>query len=278
MGKVLDVTRIYEKLKKELRLQLAKLTQSLRLALIKVGKDYSSQVYLSSQEKLAKELGIEYVVVELDVKDSEAAAIKKIEELNNDERITGIMIHKPFPRRWSEDVIFSALSHKKDIEGISPYNLGMVCLGKPLFISPTVLSVLELLKNIKVDLYGKDVTIVGFSSIIGKPLTFLLGNNFATVNITHIATYKVKRLPFYIKNADIVISAVGKPHVIKGAWIKKGSIIIDVGTAQRQGKITGDVEFDVALKKASYISPVPGGVGKLTPLFLFKNLLKAAQL
>ena len=278
MGKVLDVTRIYEKLKKELRRELTKLTQSLRLALIKIGKDYSSQVYLSSQEKLAKELGIEYVVVELDAKDSEAAAIKKIEELNNDERITGIMIHKPFPRHWSEDVIFSALSHKKDVEGISPYNLGMLCLGKPLFISPTVLSVLELLKNIKVDLYGKDVTIVGFSSIIGKPLTFLLGNNFATVNITHIATYKVKRLPFYIKNADIVISAVGKPHVIKGTWIKKGSIIIDVGTAQRQGKITGDVEFDVAFKKASYISPVPGGVGKLTPLFLFKNLLKAAQL
>jgi methylenetetrahydrofolate dehydrogenase (NADP+)/methenyltetrahydrofolate cyclohydrolase len=278
MGKILDATPICEKLKKRLESEIAHLPHGLCLASLKVGNDYSSQVYYASQKKLAREFGVKYVVFDLGQESSQRSAIKKIEELNNDKRITGIMIQKPFPPHWDEGAIFSALSYKKDIEGICPYNLSMLCLGKPLLIPPTVLSVLELLKSIKVDLYAKNVTVVGFSTIIGKPLVFLLGNNFATVTLTHIATYEARKLPFYIKNADIVISAVGKPHIIKGAWIKKGAIVIDVGTAKAEGKITGDVEFDGALKKASFVSPVPGGVGKLTPLFLFQNLLKAATL
>ncbi|MCF7888356.1 MAG: bifunctional 5,10-methylenetetrahydrofolate dehydrogenase/5,10-methenyltetrahydrofolate cyclohydrolase, partial [Candidatus Omnitrophica bacterium] len=142
----------------------------------------------------------------------------------------------------------------------------------------TVLAVLATIESLDIDLYGKDITVVGFSTLIGKPLVLLLGQKFATVTITHIATYQKQRLPFYIKNADLLISAVGKPHFIKGEWIKKGAIVIDVGVSKKGSKVVGDIEFEQAIKKASFISPVPAGIGKLTSLFLFKNLLKAKKL
>ncbi len=126
-----------------------------------------------------------------------------------------------------------------------------------------------------IDLYGKQVTIVGFSTLIGKPLALILGRKLASVAIAHIGTYESGKLPFYVKNSDIVVSAVGKPHIIKGQWIKKGAVVIDVGIGEFKGKVVGDVEFEKAKKKAAFITPVPGGVGKLTSLFLFKNLIDA---
>jgi methylenetetrahydrofolate dehydrogenase (NADP+)/methenyltetrahydrofolate cyclohydrolase len=158
---------------------------------------------------------------------------------------------------------------------MNPYNLGLLFIGEPLFISPTVLSILEFLKMTGVDLYGKQVTIVGFSTLIGKPLALILGRKFATVSIAHIATYETKLLPVYIKNADIVISAVGQPHLIKGNWVKDKAIVIDVGIGKKGARVVGDIEFAQASLKASYISPVPGGIGKLTPIYLFKNLIAA---
>jgi methylenetetrahydrofolate dehydrogenase (NADP+)/methenyltetrahydrofolate cyclohydrolase len=160
---------------------------------------------------------------------------------------------------------------------MNPYNLGLLFIGEPLFISPTVLSALEFIKMTGVKLYGKDVTIVGFSTLIGKPLALILGRRFATVSITHIATSESKHLPFYVKNADIVISAVGVPNLIKGTWLKKGVIAIDVGIGRKNSKIVGDIEFEGAKEKAAFITPVPGGVGKLTSLFLFNNLIDAYQ-
>lgn len=276
MAKILDAQPIYDELKDDLRRNVAVFGKRIGLASLVVGTNYSSRVYLASQERFAHDINVDYCFVELDPFASEQTALGKIKQLNADSHIAGIITNKPFPTTWCEQAIFSAIARAKDIEGVTPHNLGLICLGEPAFISPTALSVLEFLKQTKIDLYGKEVVIVGFSTIIGKPLALLLAHHFATVTVTHVATYEAERLPFYIENADVVISAVGKPALIKGAWIKKGAIVIDVGTGERDGKIAGDIEFEEAAKRASFITPVPGGVGRLTTLFLFKNLLKAA--
>ncbi len=200
---------------------------------------------------------------------------KEFYNKNKNKKITGIVDNTPFPSNFTEELIFSTIDHKKDIEGMNPYNLGLLFVGEPLFVSPTVLSILEFIKMSGIDLYGKQVTIVGFSTLIGKPLTLILGRKLATVTITHIGTYESGKLPFYIKNSDIVVSAVGKPHIIKGEWIKKGAVVIDVGIGEFNGKVVGDIEFEKAKRRAAFITPVPGGVGKLTSLFLFKNLIDA---
>ncbi|MDD5585318.1 MAG: bifunctional 5,10-methylenetetrahydrofolate dehydrogenase/5,10-methenyltetrahydrofolate cyclohydrolase [Candidatus Omnitrophica bacterium] len=275
MAKILEAKPICETLKKELKKQVSSFSRRITLASVVVGKNYPAQVYLASQQRLAKDIGVEYRFISLKENVSQEEAVKKIKKLNRDIHVAGIIVNKPFPARWNEGVIFSSVDCTKDIEGVCPYNLGMLCLGEPLFVSPTALSVLELLKHTGINIYGKEIAIVGFSTIIGKPLALLLAKNFATVTITHIATYEMQRLPFHIGHADIVISAVGKPSIIRGSWIKKGSVIIDVGTAECDGKITGDIEFKEARKKALFITPVPGGVGRLTTVFLFKNLLNA---
>ena len=277
MGKIIEVNQIYDSLKKALKEEV-KAFSRLRLASLCIGKDCACDTYLSAQKKLAQELGVECSAVELGAKASMEEVRKKIQELNKDETINGIIVNKPFPKRFKEDEIFSAIKEKKDVEGMNPSNLGGLFYEGPLFLSPTVLSVLEILKTLKLDIYGKEIVIVGFSTLIGKPLSLLLGREFATVTITHIGTYEAGKLPLHVEGADILISAVGKPHLIKGSWIKKGAVVIDVGIGQMEGKVVGDVELDKAKDKASFITPVPGGVGRLTTLFLFKNLLKAVRL
>ncbi|MEI8349781.1 MAG: bifunctional 5,10-methylenetetrahydrofolate dehydrogenase/5,10-methenyltetrahydrofolate cyclohydrolase [Candidatus Omnitrophota bacterium] len=277
MAKILEAKIIYDRLKLELRRNIAQLPR-LTLASLSMADNYSCEVYLNSQRKLAEDVGVDYLAIELPKNVSSQKVIDTIKDLNRKDKITGIMVNKPFPEGLDEAEVFAAIQTQKDIEGVNPYNLGRLFIGEPLFISPTVLSVLELLKTTKVNLYGKEVVIVGFSTLIGKPLALLLGKEFATVSVTHIATYERGRLAAYIKSADIVISAVGKPHLIKGEWIKKRAIVIDVGIGEKDGKLVGDVEFAAARAKASFITPVPGGVGKLTTMFLFKNLLVAYQL
>ncbi|MBU2436200.1 MAG: bifunctional 5,10-methylenetetrahydrofolate dehydrogenase/5,10-methenyltetrahydrofolate cyclohydrolase [Candidatus Omnitrophica bacterium] len=277
MGKVLEAKQIYEELKQTLR-EKVKLLSPLTIASLRVGKSASCQVYFSKQKKIATDLGINYLPIELEDDATCAECIRKIKDLNKEAAITGIVVNKPFPSHWSEAAVFSAIEVKKDIEGMNPCNLGKLVMGEPLFIPPTVASILEFLKMSEVDLYGKKATVIGFSAIIGKPLSFLLANKFVTVSIAHIATYQKGDLPFYVKNADILISAVGQSQLIKGEWIKEGALVIDAGIAELEGKITGDVEFEQAKKKASFITAVPGGVGKLTSILLFKNLIKAAEL
>lgn len=277
MNKGVDIQKICEAIKQELA-QAVKGFPSLCLASLQVGSSYACGIYLASQKKMAQELGIEYRSVELKSQASVQEAVDRLQELNNDPAVYGIIANKPFPDSWNEQVIFSAISEKKDVEGAHPANLGRLFYAESYFVSPTVLSVMEVLRRLELDLYGKEVTIVGFGNLIGRPLALLLGRRFATVNITHIATSAKGRLSFYVQNADILISAVGEPHLIKGSWIKQGAIVIDVGIGELDGKIVGDVEFKEAQSRAAFITPVPGGIGKLTTLFLFKNLLKAAEL
>ena len=277
MAVEVNFKEIYEKIKQALLREREGL-ENLGLASVCFGDDQASGAYISSQQKLAQELNVDYKVVSLSSDISLHEAIAEIEALNKDKTINGIIVNRPFPSQIEADELLSALDRKKDIEGMHPDNLGRLMAARPLFISPTVRSVLECLKQSGVQLYGKKVTIVNNSVLIGKPLAMILTDEFATVSIAHIATSEKGDLPKFIKEADIVITAVGKPGVIKAEWIKESAVVIDVGTATKEGKLAGDVEFDKANKKASFITPVPGGVGKLTPLFLFANLFKAKEL
>lgn len=277
MGKVINIEKITSALKNDLIAE-SKALSPVSLASLQIGQAPDAQIYIKNQKRVAKEVGIDFSLRKLSDKIKQKEAIKVIEKLNQDNNIDGIIVNKPFPHTWETKEIFSAISPEKDIEGVSPYNLGRMFYNDLTFVSPTVLATLATIESLDIDLYGKDITVVGFSTLIGKPLVLLLGQKFATVTITHIATYQKERLPFYIKNADLLISAVGKPHFIKGEWIKKGAIVIDVGISKKGSKVVGDIEFEQAIKKASFISPVPAGIGKLTSLFLFKNLLKAKKL
>lgn len=277
MAVILDSRQICGGLERKIRKELCSVGK-VCLASVAIGKDYAAGVYRSSQKKAAIKLGIEYRDIDLPADISTDEFKGQIDKLNKDNAVTGIILNKPFPLSWKDSEVFSLLDEKKDVEGMHPFNLGKFFMGEDqLRVSPTVLSVIELIKKIKIDLCGKKVTVVGFSPLIGRPLAFFLGSAFATVSITHIETYKAGDLPSYVKNADIVISAAGKPGLIKGKWIKKGAVVIDVGTGQKEGRLSGDVDFDAAEKRASYITPVPGGIGRLTTMFLYYNLISAAK-
>ncbi len=277
MAIIFDAQKKYDSLLVEIK---AKLDGGLELCLasVAIGGDVSAKSYRLAQKKLAKEVGIEYRPIDLKSDISFTEFNSEIEKLNKDLSVTGIILNKPFSPEWNDADVFILLDENKDIEGMHPANLGRFFLAQPRFVSPTVRSVQAMLDESGVILRGKKVALIGFSPLIGRPLALWLGSKFATVSITHIATYENEDLPSYIKSADIVISAVGKPGLIQGKWIKKGAIVIDVGTGHRNSKISGDVEFDKAKKRAAFITPVPGGVGKLTTMFLYDNLVKAYQL
>ncbi len=277
MGTVFDVTAVSKKLKRRIKAKRRR-AGNVSLAAVTVGRDRATEVYRASQQRLAKSFDVAYHHYRLPAKASVKKTARLLSELNADANVCGIMIHKPLPAAWNEVGLFSRIAPHKDIEGVTPANLGRVVLGEPLFIPPTVRSVLAVLDQIQVDLYGRDVVLIGFSSHIGKPLSVLLADRLATVDITHIGTYQRKRLPFYVSQAHVLISCVGKPHFIRPDWIKKGAVVIDVGISARGGKIYGDVNSRKACQKASLVTPVPGGIGALTGFFLFDNLLKAAMM
>ncbi|MCM8773718.1 MAG: bifunctional 5,10-methylenetetrahydrofolate dehydrogenase/5,10-methenyltetrahydrofolate cyclohydrolase [Candidatus Omnitrophica bacterium] len=277
MAKLLEAGPIVEDLKKSL-IEERKSIKNLGIASLCVGSNSGRDAYIISQKRWAELLDVNYHLIEFKRSISLHRFVRTIEEINRDKKINGIIIHRPLPREWNELAIVKSISREKDIEGITPENLGEIFYRENYFLPPTVLSVMELIKRTKVNIYGKDVLIVGFSPIVGKPLSILLADKLATVTIAQIGTFKENRLPFYVKEADILISAVGKPCLIKGEWIKNGAIVIDVGISIKDNKLQGDVEFKEAFKRASFITPTPGGVGPLTVFFLFYNLIKAAKL
>lgn len=287
MVKILDTDTIYQGRMKKLKEMVKAFPEKLCLASVEVGKDEAAKAYRYSQEKMAQEIGIEFRPTDLKSDISFKNFEAEIKKLNEDKTITGIIVNKPFPFGYEEDV-FSLIDVNKDVEGVNPANLGKLFLGnkkvadliseapESILIPPTVRSILDVLYvSGNIEVYGKKITIVGFSSIIGKPLALILANSFATVSIAQIGTSEAGHLAEYVKAADILISAVGKPELIKGEWIKEGAVVIDVGTSKKEGRIVGDVEFDKAKEKASFITPVPGGVGKLTPIWLYYNLVLA---
>ncbi|WP_195970411.1 tetrahydrofolate dehydrogenase/cyclohydrolase catalytic domain-containing protein [Clostridium thermobutyricum] len=245
-----------------------------KIASILIGNDEGSIYYQNSQEKVSTSLGVEFLKIKLDEKITEENVIKEIYRLNNDSSISGIMILLPLPKGLNEKNIVNAISPKKDIDCLTYESVGKLYLGEETFIPCTPESILTLLKSYNVQLEGKEVVIIGRSNIVGKPTFQLLLNQNATVTICHS---KTKNLQEICKRADVLIVAIGKPKFINSNYIKRGAVLIDVGTSSYEGKITGDIDFENVKDKAALITPVPGGVGALTTTLLIRNSCKALE-
>ena len=205
---------------------------------------------------------------------SQAEAENLIKEMNGDDSITAIILQLPVPIRIDAKRLMSLISPSKDAEGMNLENLGNIISGQYRIGPCTAMAVMELLESTKINLYGKEAVVVGHSEIVGKPLALMLLNKFATTTVCHIATGERGVLPEHVKRAEVLISAVGKPGIIKGDWIRDKAVVIDVGINKIGDKIVGDVEFDGASRRASYITPVPGGVGPLTTTMLMRNTVE----
>ena len=277
-GKKLSAS-IKENIKSEIENIKAKYETAPRLVSIQVGENPASEVYLKSQKKNAENLGIDYHLEKLDAKSSQDDLVKAIARLNADKEVNGIIVQMPLPPQIDAKVISRYIAPLKDVEAVHPQNMGEIVFGNAKILPCTAAACMELLNSIEsLKLYGKEACVVGHSEIVGKPLSLLLLNKFATTTVCHIATGQRGTLPEFVKKAEILIVAVGKAGLVKGDWIKEGAVVIDVGINRVEGKLVGDVEFDKAQEKASYITPVPGGVGPLTVAMLMKNLVEAFKL
>ncbi|WP_456470403.1 bifunctional methylenetetrahydrofolate dehydrogenase/methenyltetrahydrofolate cyclohydrolase FolD [Caminibacter sp.] len=272
-GKKLS-SKIKEKVKKDVE-ELKKKGITPGLAVILVGDDPASHTYVGMKSKACKETGIYSVVHEFPESISEKELLSTIDMINENPNIHGLLIQLPLPKHIDTTKILERVSPKKDVDGFHPYNMGRLVEGLDTFAPCTPLGVMELFKEYDIELKGKDVCIVGASNIVGKPMWALLLNAWATVDICHIET---KDLKAHTKRADIVIVGVGKPNLITEDMVKEGVIVVDIGINKLpDGKLVGDVDFENVSKKASYITPVPGGVGPMTIAMLLKNTVKAAK-
>lgn len=245
------------------------------LAVVLVGEDPASRVYVTMKEKACAATGIYSAEHKLAAETTQQELLDLVDQLNNDERIDGILVQLPLPAHIDEGCILNAISPLKDVDGFHPFSVGCLATGNPTFRSCTPYGVMKMLESIPYDLNGKEVVVVGRSNIVGKPVALMCLAENATVTICHSRT---KDLEGHVGRADVVIAAVGIPEMIKGSWIKEGAVVIDVGI-NRVGdkKLVGDVEFDAAAKRASYITPVPGGVGPMTITMLLFNTIQSAS-
>lgn len=245
------------------------------LAVILVGEDPASQVYVGRKAKACAEVGFLSREYRLPADTSETKLLGIINELNADKLIHGILVQLPLPQHISTNKIIAAIDPHKDVDGFHPYNVGGLVSGNPLFVPCTPRGIMELISRTGIELAGKEAVVVGRSNIVGKPMALLLLAQHATVTICHSRT---KDLPAVTRRADVLIAAVGKAEMIKANMIKEGAVVIDVGVnRQESGKLVGDVAFNEVAPRASYITPVPGGVGPMTIAMLMKNTLDAAS-
>ncbi len=243
-----------------------------KIASILVGDDGGSIYYMNNQEKVSTSLGVDFKKVVLDKNITEEELINTIDNLNNDNEVDGIILQLPLPKGLNEKNVIKKISPNKDIDCLTFESQGKLYMGEPEFLPCTPNSVVTLLKSLNISLEGKKVVVLGRSNIVGKPVAQLLLNENATVTICHSRTKDLKEVT---SEADILVLAIGKPKFIDETYVKEGAIVIDVGTSRFEGKITGDVDFHKVIEKASYLTPVPGGVGALTTTLLVKNACEA---
>lgn len=278
-AKILDGKLLAAQLKERLIEEIKQLRSCVReiprVFSITVGNDPASLSYAASQQKTAQSLGIHYELQNFKADSPQEDVLKLIEELNSYDHVHGIIVNKPLAGHMNFKTIINAIAPYKDIEGMNLTNFGLLLMGEEGIFPCTPAAALELLKSAKVSLKGKHAVVIGRSEIVGKPVALLLLREDMTVTICHSKTID---LPGLMHEADVVIAALGKPGFVKGEWIKKDAIVIDVGINQVGGKITGDVDFASACQKASYITPVPGGVGPVTAVMLMNNAVKAFKL
>ena len=248
------------------------------LLTVQVGVQSASDLFVRSQRRAAESLGIGYRLERLAETVTQEELLRKIEGWNRDPSITGITVQLPLPQGVDPRVISAAVDPKKDVEGIHHQHIGQAVFGWSRIGTCTSLAILELINATGANLYGKEAVIVGQSELIGKPVALLLLDRFCTTTVCHVATSDRGRLSEHVRRAEILVVAVGKPHLIKGSWIRPGAIVIDVGTSMENGELKGDVEFDEAIKVADFITPVPGGVGPVVVATLMRNTVEAFKL
>lgn len=245
-----------------------------KVASILVGNDGGSLFYLNNQEKVAISLGLEFEKIHLNDDIKEDKLIEKIKELNKDNSVNGIILQLPLPKNIDEKKVISSISPEKDIDCLTFVNQGKLYMGEDTFMPCTPKSVLTILKSLNINLEGMEVVVIGRSNIVGKPAGALLLKENCTVTMCHSRT---KNLREVCKRADILVVAIGKAKFVDESFVKDGAIVIDVGTNSVEGKITGDVDFDKVIDVASFVTPVPGGVGALTTTLLMKNACEAIE-
>ncbi|MDD5617514.1 MAG: bifunctional 5,10-methylenetetrahydrofolate dehydrogenase/5,10-methenyltetrahydrofolate cyclohydrolase [Candidatus Omnitrophica bacterium] len=282
MAELLKGKPIADKIKQDIRQETESLKKakglSPRLVALQIGENAASEVYLKAQVNTAQDLGIEYILKRLPKETTQKQAEDEIISLNKDKSVSAVILQLPVPQQIDAKKLVNLIAPAKDAEGMHPQNLGNVLLGKWSLAPCTASACLALIESTGIKLYGKEAVIVGHSEIVGKPLSLMLLSKFATTTVCHIATGERGVLADHVKNAEVLIVAVGKAGLIKGEWIKEGAVVIDVGINRVADKILGDVEFEEAQKRAAFITPVPGGVGPLTTTMLMKNTVEAFKL
>lgn len=275
----IDGKQISKDIKEELKEEVASLAAQGRkccLAVIQVGNDPASSVYVGNKKKACAYIGIESLAYELPEATTEDELLEIIDKLNKDTNVHGILCQLPLPKQINEDHIIKAISPKKDVDGFHPQNVGALVIGEQGFVSCTPAGIIQLLKRSNIEMDGKHCVVVGRSNIVGKPMSLLMLRENATVTICHSHT---KNLEEICKEADILIVAIGKPQFIGKEYVKKGAVVIDVGIHRDENnKLCGDVKFDEVEPIASYITPVPGGVGPMTIAMLMHNCVEAMKL
>jgi len=271
MNKTLSGKEPAEALILKVKERAAKLKPS--LAIVLVGEDKASKVYVSMKMKKAETAGIKAELHELPETVSEEELLALVEKLNNDDNVDGFIVQAPLPKHIDSEKVMEKINPEKDVDGWTSVNMGKMFIGMDSFLPATPAGVMEMLEYYKVPIEGKHAVVIGRSTVVGRPLAILLLRKNATVTICHS---KTKNLSEFTKTADILISAVGKPGLVKGDMVKEGAAVIDVGTTRVDDELKGDVEFDEVIKKAD-CSPVPGGAGPMTVAMLLKNVVEAAE-
>ena len=278
MAQLIDGKRISQEIKDELKIEVQKMKEqgiSVCLAVVQVGNDPASTVYVRNKKKACAYVGIESRAYELPEETTEEELVKLVEELNQDDTVNGILVQLPLPRHINEDRIIRTISPDKDVDGFHPVSVGRLWIGEKGFVSCTPAGIIQLLKRSGIEIEGKNCVVIGRSNIVGKPMAALLLRENGTVTVTHSRT---KNLSEVTSKADILIAAIGKARFITAEYVKDGAVVIDVGmNRDEEGHLCGDVDFKDVEAKVSAITPVPGGVGPMTIAMLMNNCVETAR-
>ncbi|MGD6772108.1 bifunctional methylenetetrahydrofolate dehydrogenase/methenyltetrahydrofolate cyclohydrolase FolD [Staphylococcus simulans] len=279
VAKILDGKQIAKDYRQGLQDQVEALKKegyTPKLSVILVGNDGASMSYVRSKKKAAEKIGMISEIVHLEETASEEEVLNELERLNNDDSVSGILVQVPLPKQVSEQKVLETINPAKDVDGFNPANIGKLYIDEQTFVPCTPLGIMELLKNADIDLEGKEAVVIGRSHIVGQPVSKLLLQQNATVTILHSRS---KDMSKHLKNADVIVSAVGRPGLVTKDDVKEGAVVIDVGnTPDENGKLKGDVEYDEVKEIASAITPVPGGVGPMTITMVLNNTLLAEKM
>ncbi len=279
MPQIIDGKQISAQIKDEVKEKVAALKAQgtmVCLAVIQVGADPASSVYVGNKKKACAYVGIESLSYELPEETSQEELLSLIDELNGKPEVNGILVQLPLPGHIDEDAVIRAIDPKKDVDGFHPQSVGALCIGQPGFVSCTPAGIIELLKRSGIEIAGKECVVIGRSNIVGKPMAILLLRENGTVTVTHSRTRDLKEVT---RRADILVVAVGKPKMITKEYVKDGAVVIDVGIHRNENhKLCGDVDYEDVLPVCSAITPVPGGVGPMTIAMLMYNCVRSVEL